>query len=319
MYLDLIEGKDAPEPFSTRFMLIFLGQILPGSAVENILTVNIICLYILTLSLFRLARKYTSSPISAALSVVFIFGSFSFSYNFTNPYLTDLPGLAFLTLFIISVQNRNFYNAIIFMAISLFFRETGIVLLPLFLMAFRKKLAITGIFISILAYVGPKIYIAGGIYSPVMQTNLGLTYVVKVILSLGWIWAIAGLSLFLNRNKLTKFEITLLLFSFIGSFYSSLTAADTTRMFLLMIPVCTVLIAFLLKDPTKNLWFWTIICLLFLANTMLMLPTTIFDGSGYSSIESFVISNVKVIAVVNTLIFITLITNRRYLLKILNE
>jgi Gpi18-like mannosyltransferase len=90
-----------------------------------------------------------------------VMSTFSFAYNFTNPYLTDLPGMAFMILFLLFLVQRRFWPALICLVVSLGFRETAIVLSPLFLLVFNFKRSVLAGILALAAYVVPKIILTG--------------------------------------------------------------------------------------------------------------------------------------------------------------
>jgi hypothetical protein len=243
--------------------------------------------------------------------VVAVSTSFAFAYNFNNPYLTDLPAMASMILFLVALKKEKFNLALISCCVSLLFRESIAALVPMFFLFFSFRKSVLASFIAAATYATPKFLIAGGVSTLVLQGEIDLLYIIKSITSYGILWLTCLLGYFSLRKKVGwafKFELSLLFFSFAGSFLSSLHAADITRMYFLMLPAVCIGTSFLFERVIKN--GGIILILVFILFSLILSVFFIpnyFVGSGqFNSFDQYVKSNAVEILILFSFQAITL-------------
>jgi len=112
-YISLIDGHTAPEPFASRFLIVLLARILPFSSIDSLYIINVISMITLILGIYTILENYTKIYIVKFYTILSVSLSFAFAYNFTNPYLTDMPALAALMFALIHIKKRKFHSCII--------------------------------------------------------------------------------------------------------------------------------------------------------------------------------------------------------------
>lgn len=122
-----------------RIFFPFVLMQLPFSAMNEIFMTNLISFIFLFYSLIKLAKKYFIPKKIIFLNLSFFLFTFSVSYNFSNFYLYDLPALTTIILFFISIIQKSYFYSLFWFCLSLLFRETAIVFLPIFFYVFKKK------------------------------------------------------------------------------------------------------------------------------------------------------------------------------------
>lgn len=296
-YVSLIEGDIASEPFASRFLIVLLGQLIPSSAIDAIYIINIISMFILVFCLLTILGRYTHSSLVKLTATLLTCLSFSFAYNFTNPFLTDLPALAALMAALLFINQQRFIPAVAFFATSIFFRETAIVLSPLFFLFKSWKTLLTAFFIISAAYFFPKLIIGGGIYRPDFVKHDAISYVTKAILSYGSLWAFPSIAIFTHRRilgHLDRFFLLTFMLSLLGSIGSSLTATDITRMYVLMTPAiaigtCMILDSIYVQKLSLRIMPYYIFAIAITAYSLL--PNILTDSQAARSLEDFAMHN----------------------------
>jgi len=294
-----------------RFFPPFVFMQLPFSAMNEIFMTNLISFIFLFYSLIKLAKKYFIPKKIIFLNLLFFLFTFSVSYNFSNFYLYDLPALTTIILFFISIIQKSYFYSLFWFCLSLLFRETAIVFLPIFFYVFSKKKIILATLIILIFYFVPKIIIGGkicvyGIFSNSIEkfsSLLDLIFYIKVYLSFGSLWflGLAGLFFFKNRNEYI-YKVTLLFFlaSILGSLFSSIfSGSDVTRMCFLMLPSLFIGTFFILKNinnlPNIN---YFLMLLLFFGFFLIvgLLPNIIINGN-FNSLDDYILSNYVIVII----------------------
>ena len=246
MYLSMTNGIEVSGPHACRILLPFLAKLLPMEPLKAVFFINVVSLVILFSSLIIMLENFLIKKNVIIITIVIFFSTYSLAYNFTNPFLTDLPALATMILFINSIIKYRYLSCLLFFAASLLFRETIIVLLPLFFLTFSLKKSMLAMFFGLFIYFIPKLIIAGDIYcnfNPPFSVTLLINteFLIKTILSYGPIWLLgfAGLTKLSSLNKnLSKIAFSILILSLVGSVLSSFkSTTDITRMYILMLPI----------------------------------------------------------------------------------
>ena len=302
MYLNMTNGFEVPGPHSCRILLPNLAKLLPLGSVESIFMINIISFVIIFYGLIKILEKFTISRSAILFSLAIFFSTYSLAYNFTNPFLTDLPALASMIMFIYSVFKYQFITALIWFVVSLLFRETIIVLIPLFFFIFPIKKCIFAITLSLLSYLLPKIIISGNINCNFNSSIFSLALIdleilVKTVLSYGPIWFLGcvGLVKLKDYDKhLLKIGLVLLILSFVGSVLSSFkSVTDITRMYILMVPILflgsALVINNILSQKHSHKYLSLIVIFGFLASIGFF-PNILIFGD-FNSLSDFAISN----------------------------
>ena len=176
-----------------RVLLPLMAYLLPMEPAKAIYLINCISFFLLILSICKMLEILSISKNIIIFTVSILLFTFSVSYNFTNPYLTDVPGMLTLVIFVISIFKFRYYSSLFWIVISLLFRETAVVLAPLFFLTFSKKKAVFASVIIILVYAVPKLIIAGsitcGFDRPISFSYfLEFEFVAKILASYSSIW-----------------------------------------------------------------------------------------------------------------------------------
>lgn len=310
-YINLIEGGTSTPPFSTRILLIYICKLLPLAPEASLLVVNSISLLLIILGSTALLRILNFSNKVIVFSVAAASTSFAFAYNFNNPYLTDLPAMASLILFLIALKKEKFNLALISCCISLLFRESIAALVPMFFLFFSFRKSVFASTLAAVTYATPKFLIAGEVSPLALQGEIDFLYIAKLITSYGILWLTCLLGYLSLRKKISwsfKFELSLLFFSFAGALLSSLHAADITRMYFLMFPAVCVGSCLLFEHVIKRggLIHIVIFVLLNISLSLFLIPNYFFGSKQFSSFDQYIKSNVVEILVLFCLQSITL-------------
>lgn len=310
-YINLIEGRASSPPFSTRILLIYICKVLPLAPETSLLFVNSISILLVILGSTVLLRILNFSNAVIAFSVVAVSTSFSFAYNFNNPYLTDLPAMASLILFLVALKKEKFNLALISCCVSLLFRESIAALVPMFFLFFSFRKSVFASFLAAVTYAGPKFLIAGGVSTLALQGEIDFLYIIKSVTSYGILWLTCLLGYLSLRKKISwafKFELSLLFFSFAGSFLSSLHAADVTRMYFLMLPAVCIGTSFLIEQVIKNSGI--ILIIIFVSFNLILslffIPNHFIGSEQFNSFDQYIKSNVVEILILFSFQAITL-------------
>lgn len=295
-YINLIEGGASTPPFSTRILLIYICRILPLTPEISLLVINSLSILLVILGATALLKILNFSNEVIVFSVITTSTSFAFAYNFNNPYLTDLPAMASLILFLVALKKEKFYLALISCCTSILFRETIAPLVPMFFLFFDFRKSIFASFIAALTYAIPKFLIAGAVSTLSLEGHIDFLYIIKSITSYGILWLtclLGYLSLCKKISWFFKFELSLLFFSFAGSFLSSLHAADITRMYFLMFPAVCIGTSFLFERVIKNggmilIFAFTLFSIIL---TLFLVPNYFFGAGQFNSFDQYVKSN----------------------------
>jgi len=281
---------------------------LPFSSLNQFFIINLASFVFLFFSLIKFAKEY-QIPDKIIYITFFIFLScFSVSYNFTNFYLTDLPALTTITLFLISIIRKSYFQSLFWISLSLLIRESAIIFAPIFFIIFSTKKSIFSTLIIILIYVLPKVIISGvpdcGIVRRFnFNTLLSLNFYIKFFLSYSSIWFLGLIGLYSIKNYsnyLYKLTIVISILTILGTFFSSwLSVTDVTRMNFLSFPILFLGLSFLLNKIIKhdnNNYF--IIFLILSGYLMLigLLPNLIIDYNA-NSLSDFAHLNYKIILI----------------------
>jgi hypothetical protein len=234
------------------------------------------------------------------------FSTYSVAYNFTNPFLTDLPALATMIFYINSIIKLRFVSSLFWLGSSLLFRETAIVLLPLFFITFSLKKNIFASFLILLIYTIPKLLISGDIhcgFHSLISFHLlfDIEFLTKTILSYGVLWfvGILGLTSLKNyKGHLFKVGCGLLILSLVGSILSSFkSVTDITRMYFLALPILTLGSAFFIKKVSLQRYSFLYLVALLLAGFLLSIgffPNILIHGD-FNSLKEFARSNIYIL------------------------
>lgn len=330
MYLNMTNGFEVPGPHSCRILLPILAKLLPLGSVESIFIINIISFVIIFYGLIKILEKFSINRSAILFSMAIFFSTYSLAYNFTNPFLTDLPALASMVLFIYSVINNQFITSLFWFIISLLFRETVIVLVPLFFFIFSFKEATFATMLVLLGYLLPKIIISGNIYCNFNQSIFSLDLIdleifLKTIISYGPIWFLgcAGLVKLKDYDKhLFKIGLVLLILSFVGSVLSSFkSVTDITRMYILMLPILflgsALVINNILTQKHSHKYLSLIVILGFLASIGFF-PNILIFGD-FNSLSDFALSNYVLIILSLTIqLIIVILIIKIFIIKLIN-
>jgi hypothetical protein len=310
-YINLINGGTSSPPFSTRILLIYICKLLPLAPEVSLLVVNSISLLFIILGSTALLSILKFSNEVIVFSVVTASTSFAFAYNFNNPYLTDLPAMALLILFLIALKKEKFNLALISCCISLLFRESIAALVPMFFLFFSFRKSVFASILATVTYVTPKFLIAGGVSHLALQGEINLLYIIKLITSYGILWLTCLFGYLSLRKKISwsfKFELSLLFFSFVGALLSSLHAADITRMYFLMFPTICVGSSFLFERVIKSggLIHIIIFALLNISLSLCFIPNYFWGSGQFGTFDQYIESNAVKILILISLQSITL-------------
>ena len=312
MYLNMANEIEVPGPYSCRILLPFLSKILPLQPLQSILIINIISFAALFYGLIKMLEKFFINRKTIIFSLGIISSTYSVAYNFTNPFLTDLPALVGIIFYINSIIKFRFISSLFWFSVSLLFRETAIVLIPLFLITFSLKKNIFACIFILLIYILPKLIISGNINCGFISTIslkvlLDLEFLIKTFLSYGTLWILGLIGFFSikNYNKhLFKVACALLIFSLLGSILSSLkSVTDVTRMYFLSLPMLILGLALFIDKIFPKKFSYIYLVFLILAGFLLSIGyfPNIFINGNFNSLKEFARSNL-IIIIFSTLI-----------------
>ena len=186
------------------------------------------------------------------------------------------------------------------------FRETIIVLAPLFLITFSLKKNISACVFILLIYTIPKLLISGDIhcsFNSLISFHLlfDIEFLTKTILSYGVLWfvGILGLTSLKNyKGHLFKVGRGLLILSLAGSILSSFkSVTDITRMYFLALPILTLGSALFIKKVYLQRYSFLYLAALLLAGFLLSIgffPNILIHGD-FNSLKEFARSNIYIL------------------------
>ena len=308
-YINLADGLESTSLLHTcRFFLPLIFKNLPFTGLNKFFIVNLVSFVFLFFSLIKFAKEYQIPDKIIYINFIIFFSCFSFSYNFTNFYLTDLPALTTIVLFLLSIIRKSYFYSLFWIVLSLLIRETAIIFAPIFFFTFSSKKSIFSILIIILVYILPKVIISGvpncGIERLFnFNTLLSLNFYIKFFLSYSSIWFFGLIGLFSIKNysnHLNKLTIVILILTLLGTFFSGWqSVTDVSRMNFLSLPILFLGSSFLLNKIIKyenNNYF---IILLILSGYLMLiglLPNLIIDYNA-NSLSDFAHLNYKIILI----------------------
>lgn len=306
MYLNMANNIEVPGPHSCRILLPLLAKLLPLEPLQSIFFINILSFVALFYSLIKMLESFSIDRKVIIFTLGIFFSTYSVAYNFTNPFLTDLPALATMIFFINSIIKFQFITSLFWFVSSLLFRETIIVLAPLFLITFSLKKSISACVFILLTYTVPKLVISGDVYcgfnSPIsFHVLFDIEFLTKTILSYGVLWfvGILGLTSLKNyKGHLFKVGCGLLILSLAGSILSSFkSVTDITRMYFLALPILTLGSAFFIKKISLQRYSFLYLVALLLAGFLLstgFFPNILIHGD-FNSLKEFARSNIYIL------------------------
>lgn len=306
MYLNMANKIEVPGPFSCRILLPFIAKLLPLKPLQSIFFINIVSFVALFYGLIKMLEIFSIDRKVIIFTLGIFFSTYSVAYNFTNPFLTDLPALATMIFFINSIIKFQFVTSLFWFVSSLLFRETIIVLAPLFLITFSLKKSISACVFILLIYTIPKLLISGDIhcgFHSLISFHLlfDIEFLTKTILSYGVLWfvGILGLTSLKNyKGHLFKVGCGLLILSLVGSILSSFkSVTDITRMYFLALPILTLGSAFFIKKVSLQRYSFLYLVALLLAGFLLSIgffPNILIHGD-FNSLKEFARSNIYIL------------------------
>lgn len=330
-YIKMSNGQEvAFQLHKCRFFIPHIFKIIPFDAIYEFLALNLISLIFLFYGLIKLAKEYLINDKVIFLSLLIFLTTFSVSYNFSNLYLLDIPAIMTIIFFLISIIRKSFIYSLFWILISILIRETAIIFLPIFFIAFSNKKFFFSTLIILIFYLIPKIFISkteciSGIIDLKSISSLFETiFYIKGYMSYGSLWflGMAGFYFFRCKDDMVyKITIFFTFLSILGTFISSMFSfSDITRMCLLMLPCLFLGSCFLLKKiiEIQNV-FYFIISLIFFGFVLIanLIPNIIINGN-FNSLDDFIISNSAVIVPLLILqIFVSIYLIIKYAKKIL--
>ena len=91
MYLNMANNIEVPGPHSCRILLPFLAKLLPLKSLYSIFFINILSFVALFYGLIKMLESFSIDRKVIIFTLGLFFSTYSVAYNFTNPFLTDLP------------------------------------------------------------------------------------------------------------------------------------------------------------------------------------------------------------------------------------
>lgn len=307
MYLNMANNIEVPGPHSCRILLPLLAKLLPLKPLQSIFFINILSFVALFYGLIKMLESFSIDRKVIIFTLGIFFSTYSVAYNFTNPFLTDLPALATMIFFINSIIKFQFASSLFWFVSSLLFRETIIVLAPLFFITFSLKKSISACIFILLIYTIPKFLISGDILCSFnvpffFHLLFDLEFLTKTILSYGilWIVGILGLTSLKNyKGHLSKVGYGLLILTLFGSILSSFKSiTDITRMYFLALPILTLGTAFFIKKVLLQKYsFLYLIVLLIISGFLLSIGffPNILIHEDFNSLREFARSNIYIL------------------------
>ena len=307
-YLKLSLGiNDVAKTHLCRFFLPLLVKLLPFDAINGIFYINLISFFFLYFGLIKILDKFLISRANIFFTLLVFNFSFSVAYNFNNPYLTDLPAMATIIFYIYSMIKSRFVASLFWISISLLFRETAIVLWPLFFIRFSIIQSVLATFVILIIYFLPKLIIVGSFdcgpdHSFTFYTMLNYEFIAKSFLSYGSLWFIGlfGLFFYNRKNKLVIFFICLSFLSLSGSLLSSIKSiTDVTRMYFLSYPILALGMAFYLQNINNKKNLILILTCLIVSTIFFstgLVPNILINGS-FDNFKHFARSNLELIII----------------------
>jgi hypothetical protein len=308
MYLNMVNEIDVPGPHSCRILLPYLAKFLPFKPLQSILIINIISFIALFYGLMKMLENFLINRSVIIFTLGIFFSTYCVAYNFTNPFLTDLPALATMIFYINSIIKLRFVSSLLWLGSSLLFRETAIVLVPLFFITFSLKKSIFASFLILLIYIVPKLIISGNFfcdfYSSIsLKLLLDFEFLIKTILSYGALWIVGFFGFFSLKNyrkHLFKVACSLLILSLLGSVLSSFkSVTDVTRMYFLVLPTLILGSALFIQRILIKKYSFLYLTVLLSAGFSLSIgffPNILINGD-FSSLKEFARSNFTIIII----------------------
>lgn len=310
-YLKLTSGQDiSVKLHACRFFFPFVSSILPFDYLINIFVISFISFVFFLTYILKILKDLNHKPLTQFIVLIMFMPSFSSAYNFTNPYLTDLSGMATLTIFLYQIFKFRYFSSLFFISLSLLFRESAIIFLPLFFIVFNFKKSVLAILLISLIYIVPKIIISGsincGFERPISFYSLiEFDFLAKTFISYGVLWFVAIKGIFFFKDKILlygkkKFYLLSLSFllSFGGAFLSSLKSyTDVTRMYFLLMPILIITSSYFVERIImfKKTFVLLIVLIIFMYVTILFFLPNFLVSYDAASLKEFAFSNINYI------------------------
>ena len=306
-YIKLSSGdSDVVKLHACRVLMPYIASKLPFEATRSIYLINILSFFFLIFYICKILNKFLISKKVIIYSVFIASFTFSVAYNFTNLYLTDLPGMCTMTIYLFSIINKRYYSSLFWMGTSLLFRETAIVFLPLFFITFSKKKIVFASLFALTIYIIPKLIISQNIncgFENKMSIRYLLEYkfIAKTFLSYAFIFYVSLIGFFELRKlkgHLFKAVILILIFGILGGFLSSLKSyTDVTRMYFILYPIIVLGLAFVINRTINLKYMFIKLFFLFISTTVstLGLLPNFFISGVFNSLREFAESNSSII------------------------
>ncbi len=274
-YVSMIRGgsEAVRPPFKHRFLVPFIGGLLPVSATDFLRAVSYGSLFVTYFAIQLACRRLRIDLAASTAGLVVLFASSSHLYNFHNPFLLDAFALAILSVMVWSILSGSFATFCLVAVIGVLSRETTIFLVPLWALRDLRR----GIILSVLSLaliVGIRFEPSvdfGGTVGTAFEVHAVSTLAHSVLLGRAiflswgpaWLMMLAGLCLFSGRDFI--YMLTIFLALFCGSVLTSLFAFDTVRMFQILAPVVGVASArvfMTLKEERLYVWIGMLLAVL---------------------------------------------------------
>ena len=307
MYLNMANNIEVPGPHSCRILLPFLAKLLPLKPLQSIIFINIVSFVALFYGLIKMLESFSIDRKVIIFTLGIFSSTYCMAYNFTNPFLTDLPALATMIFYINSIIKLRFVSSLLWLGSSLLFRETAIVLVPLFFITFYLKKNIFASLLILLIYIVPKLIISDNFfcdfYSSISLKLLDFEFLMKTILSYGALWIVGFFGFFSLKNyrkHLFKVACSLLILSLLGSVLSSFkSVTDVTRMYFLVLPILILGSALFIQRILIKKYSFLYLTVLLSAGFSLSIgffPNILINGD-FSSLKEFARSNFTLIII----------------------
>jgi hypothetical protein len=306
-YIKLSSGdSDVVKLHACRVLMPFIASKLPFDPARSIYLINVLSFFFLIFYICKILNQFLISKKVIIFSVFITSFTLSVAYNFTNLYLTDLPGMCCMTIYLYSIINKRYYSSLFWMGTSLLFRETAIVFLPLFFIIFSKRKIIFASLFALIIYIIPKLIISQNIhcgFENKMEIRFLLEYkfLAKTFLSYTFIIFLGLLGFFELRKlkgHLFRAVILILIFGILGGFLSSLKSyTDVTRMYFILYPIIVLGLAFVINRIINLKYMFIKLFFLFISTTVSttgLLPNFFISGE-FNSLQKFAESNSSII------------------------
>jgi len=292
-YVQMIEGhwRTMRVPFRYRVFVPLLARILPLSPLDGLRAIAYASLFSCCVIILLTCRALDLRRPAALVGLGAVFTSSLQLNQFNNPFIIDAFVLLMLCGMTYALVRESFWIFLACAVLGVLSKETTILLVPAWFLARDRRRGLAVLVAALLAFLMPRYLISGA--APAMSASLFKAieastfllepgkYVIEVVAAWGFLWPLLGLGALLwpREQSIHLYTVFALLLSV--SLFTSLIAADTSRMFgplSLLVACASAQVASTLWERGAGRWVYGLIGLSLLQAMFSLAPRFFFSS-----------------------------------------